>query len=163
MAEELIKNEACISLGSVEGEEDLKPIPGRLNINPPPEDGTCDCCDRRLSELKPFGKAGDPLVGDFDGALLVKRWRPMAPPDEEAERNYEEFFGERDSKCATEADFENAKRMMIEEYGEEETERIILLVHAAGCTGSSWECRDCIVLDVYEYFEKLSAQYSQKT
>ena len=33
----------------------------------------CECCGRR--NMKPFGKAGDPLVGDFDGALLVKTFR----------------------------------------------------------------------------------------
>lgn len=163
MAETLFEGKRAISLGSVEGEEDLKPIPGRLNINPPPEDVRCDCCGRRLSELRPFGKAGDPLVGDFDGALLVKRWRSMAPPDAEAERIYEDFFGKFDSECATKADFENARRMMIEEYGEEKTERIICSVNAAGCTGSSWECRDCIVLDIFEYFEKLRVRYSKKS
>jgi hypothetical protein len=31
----------------------------------------CDCCGKHMSELKPYGKAGDPLVGDLNGELLV--------------------------------------------------------------------------------------------
>jgi hypothetical protein len=79
MADIIVKNENAISLGSVEEEKDLKPIPGVANINPPPQDGKCMCCKRHISELKPYGKAGDPLVGDFDGALLVKVWRSEGP------------------------------------------------------------------------------------
>jgi len=44
----------------------------QISINPPPPDGCCEHCGKSVKELKPFGKAGDPLVGDFDGALLVK-------------------------------------------------------------------------------------------
>lgn len=51
---------------------------GKIHINPPPRDRRCECCGIHISKLKPFGKAGDPLVGDFDGALLVKTFRAMA-------------------------------------------------------------------------------------
>lgn len=44
-------------------------------INPPPENKRCERCDEHISKLKPFGKEGDPLVGNFDGALLVKTFR----------------------------------------------------------------------------------------
>lgn len=45
-------------------------------INPPPADNRCECCgSRHISELKPFGGPGDPLVGDFSGAFLVKHAR----------------------------------------------------------------------------------------
>ena len=67
MGENIIENDVAISLGSIYGEEDLKPRPGLINIYPPPQDGECDCCGKHISELKSFGKAGDPLVGDFDG------------------------------------------------------------------------------------------------
>ena len=53
-----------------------KPI---LRINPPPNDACCEVCHKHISKLKPFGKAGDPLVGDFNGQLLLKTFRPMAP------------------------------------------------------------------------------------
>ena len=44
-------------------------------INPPPIDNCCECCGRHISELKPFGGPGDPLVGDFSAALLIKHFR----------------------------------------------------------------------------------------
>ena len=39
----------------------------------------CDCCERPVGQLKPFGGPGDPLTGDFSGAYLVKKWRSMTP------------------------------------------------------------------------------------
>lgn len=110
MAEILIKNNRAISLGTVNSEEDLKTKPGLININPPPRHGKCECCGKHISELKPFGGPGDPLVGDFTGAYLVKKFRS---------------FG--------------------------------------GCVGSSWECRDCIVLDEDEYHEKLGQRRESST
>jgi hypothetical protein len=84
----LFEGNGITSLGSVDGEEDLKPK-GGININPSPSDGRCDCCGRHLSELRPFGKAGDPLVGDFDGFLLLKTHRSNWPfIFEEAEKIY---------------------------------------------------------------------------
>ena len=44
-------------------------------INPPPRDRRCECCRKHIDELKPFGGKGDPLAGDFRGALLVKTFR----------------------------------------------------------------------------------------
>lgn len=46
-------------------------------LNPPPVDNRCECCGRHISELKPFGGPGDPLVGDFSGAFLVKHFRDL--------------------------------------------------------------------------------------
>lgn len=43
----------------------------------------CYCCDKHITELKPFGGPGDPLLGDFTGALLVKHWRWDYPLTEE--------------------------------------------------------------------------------
>jgi len=51
--------------------------PMTIWINPPPVDNRCECCGRNISELKPFGGPGDPLVGDFSGALLVKHARAL--------------------------------------------------------------------------------------
>jgi hypothetical protein len=76
MSEIIFKNSSCISLGSIDDEADLTARPGFVNINPPPQDGRCCCCGRHVSKLSPSGKAGDPLAGDFEGALLVKHWRP---------------------------------------------------------------------------------------
>ena len=110
MSEILINENGVISMGSVDSEEDLKTKPGLINLNPPPQDGNCSCCGRPISELKPFGGPGDPLVGDFTGAYLVKKYRS---------------FG--------------------------------------GCVSSSWECRDCAVLDEVEFHEKLRQKYEAST
>ena len=85
MTTKIIDNNGVVSLGSISSETDLKEK-ARININPPPEDGRCDCCGRHISELTPFGKAGDPLVGDFDGELLIKKLRAVGPYDEKAEK-----------------------------------------------------------------------------
>ena len=89
MATKIIDNNGIVSFDSISSEEDLKLRP-RISINPPPADGRCNCCGRHLSELKPFGKAGDPMVGDFDGALLIKKFRPDFPYDEGAEKAWDE-------------------------------------------------------------------------
>ena len=41
----------------------------RIVFNPPPEDARCECCQRHVSELEPFGD------GFFAGAKLVKGFR----------------------------------------------------------------------------------------
>ena len=48
-------------------------------INPPPQDGKCMICGRHVRELEAFGGAGDPLLGDFSGAKLIKMWREDYP------------------------------------------------------------------------------------
>lgn len=158
MARTIIEGNGVISLGAIHGKEDLKPRPG-ININAPPADGSCDCCGKPLKELKPFGKAGDPLVGDFSGALLVKKWRWMAPPDEEVNRIMDRFFG----RDPTKDEYERAKRRLIKEYGREEAERLELHHSLSTTTSSSWECRDCAVLDVYEYFEIRKKRYEEES
>jgi len=49
----------------------------KIYINPPPQDKCCQCCGKNAKDLKPYGKAGDPLVGDFDGAILLKTFRTV--------------------------------------------------------------------------------------
>jgi len=89
-------------------------------INPPLSDGCCEVCGKHTNNLKPFGGVGDPLVGDFNGAFLVKTFRSMAPPlTEEQMEEYREKHG-----CER-ADFYNQLQNSIE---------------------PSWECRDCIIL-----------------
>ena len=157
MAETIIKGNGVTSLGSIDEKSDLELKPG-FNINPPPADGRCECCGRSLDELEPFGKAGDPLVGDFSGALLVKKFRLFAPPDEEVDRIMDPLFGE----ACTEDECEMAKRKLIEEYGQEEGERLELYYSASSTVRASWECRDCAVLDVHEYYETLDKRHSEK-
>jgi len=48
-------------------------------INGPPRERCCSICNRSISDLKAFGGPGDPCVGDFTGAKLVKRFREDLP------------------------------------------------------------------------------------
>ena len=156
MTTKIIDNNGVVSLGSISSEKDLN-IKARVSINPPPEDGRCDCCGRHISELTPFGKAGDPLVGDFDGELLVKKWRAVGPYDEKAEQalKYVEKLMEKEG-CAG----DDPLNMMIKIYGKDKGERYLFTVEAFSQVGSSWECRDCAVLDEEEYFEQIEKTYS---
>jgi hypothetical protein len=155
MATKIIDNNGIVSFDSISSEEDLNLKP-RININPPPADGKCDCCGRHISELEPFGKAGDPLVGDFEGALLIKKWRPAGPYDEEAEKALFQA-----DKCLSDAGRkgEDPIHWMVKVYGKEKGEKLYWSAMAYAATGSSWECRDCAVLDEDEYFEKLKECY----
>lgn len=75
-----------INQGPVYREEESGQI-GRLRINPPPNDARCQVCGKNISELKPFGGPVDPLVGDFSGEPLVRRWRPEGPYNPEAQKS----------------------------------------------------------------------------
>ena len=133
----------------IENEDDLQPKPG-ININPPPSDGRCDCCGRHISELKPFGGPGDPLVGNFTGSFLVKGYRNLGSYDADAEKAYEE------AKNRYEADgFDDPLDWMIDKYGKEKAEDLYYANEGYYQVGSSWECRDCMVLDMDDYFKKL--------
>ena len=122
MTTKIIDNNGVVSLGSISNEKDLKDK-ARININPPPEDGRCDCCGRHISELTPFGKAGDPLVGDFDGELLVKKFRPVGPYNEKAEQAFKhvEKLMEKEGRAG-----EDPLDWMIKIYGKEKGEQYLL-------------------------------------
>jgi hypothetical protein len=149
MAEILFKNDVLISIGSIDKDEDLNPK-ARINLNPPPADGRCECCGRHISELEPFGGPGDPLVGDFTGALLVKKFRPDGPYNNEAETAVAEALKHCDSD-----DFDCALEWMIKEYGQEKGTELFDLASAYRSVGAIWECRNCSKLNVNEYFKKL--------
>lgn len=95
----------------------------KISINPPPTDRKCECCHKSIKKLKPFGKAGDPLVGDFNGAILVKTFRAMAPELSE----------------------ERIKKLTEEEFN--------FYDQAVSTVSASWECRKCIILSEVEYFK----------
>jgi hypothetical protein len=133
-----------------ESKKDETIAPLEAQPNPLSEDRRCDCCWRHISELKPFGGPGDPLVGDFTGALLVKGWRSAGTYNEEAENAMAEA-----ARCYEADGFDDILDWMINKYGKEKAEAMYWALQAHGCVGSSWECRDCMVLDMDEYFEKL--------
>lgn len=105
-----------------------------------------------LGELKPFTEE-DPVMDYFNGKLLARRYRPDAPPTEEVNKIMGEFFGD----CMTYEDCAKAQRKLIQKYGMEEGYKLWTFVfYLDGSFQSSWECKECIVLDTAQYFEKCS-------
>jgi len=144
MGKERFEGNGITCLVSVDGDEDLKLRPG-INLNAPPSDGRCDGCEKQLNQLKPFGKAGDPLVGDFNGALLVKRFRWDAAPDEELNKIINELFDSED-------DYDKVLNKLTDIYGQEEGEGMMMYYELSNQVGKSWECRDCICLSTKRFY-----------
>ncbi len=139
-----------LSLSAVSQEEDLRPTGHRIILNPPPADGKCYVCGKHISELKPFGGPGDPLVGDFTGELLVKRFRTdYLYYDEEAA----EAWKEADKAMKETPGLNDPFPWFIDKYGEEKGEELYEKPYGLfdGTISSSWECRDCIVMDDFKY------------
>lgn len=131
----------------IESEEELQ----LGDINPPPRDGRCICCERHLSELTPFGKTGDPPVDTYDGALLVKIYKLFSPVIEKLDRIINHFF----RKCETDADRYKAENKLVQEYGQLNADRIMFLHGASKQIDPLWLCKDCIILDDDEYYKKI--------
>ena len=113
-----------------------------IAINPPPSDRRCECCGKLADELKPFGKAGDPLVGDFDGAKLVKSFRNLFPHIKELDKQIKELKSQKG--------WDNLELANKELY-----DKLSFYTQAITTISSSWECRDCIILDDEEYWETM--------
>ncbi len=109
----------------------------KISINPPPRDGNCECCGKNIKELKPFGKAGDTLVGDFDGALLVKMFRSLAQRNKKIDKEVEKI------KDWDELFKSNPKK----------ADRLSFYDQLINTSSASWECRDCIILYEENYFK----------
>jgi hypothetical protein len=149
MSTTIIKENGMISLGSIESEQDLPPGEG-VYINPPPQNGRCYCCGRHISELTPFEEAEEPLLGDFDGAYLVKTWRRAGPYDGEAESAAEEAI-----QSFSEKGNQSPLEWMIDRFGKEKGERLWYTAQAFDCLCADWLCTDCIGLGEDEYFERI--------
>jgi len=93
------------------------PSPGIL-INAPPEDGRCNICERSIDELKPYGGPGDPLVGDFTGAKLVKQFREIFPGQVAASWECRDCFCQLGPLWAFDFEKENGRPMTEEEMAE---------------------------------------------
>jgi hypothetical protein len=126
----------------------------KIYINPPPRDLCCECCGRHISELKPFGGAGDPLIGDFSGALLLKTYRSMAPqPDNEWTRRSHEIEKTNLTDEEKLQKWKSLENKLIKTHGEETVKGWQLQEDAANTVGASWECRNCIILYDTDYFK----------
>lgn len=133
--------------------EDTGYNPVIVSINPPPSDKRCVCCNRHVSEVKPFGKAGDPLVGDFDGVLLLKNFRAMCPHNVDADAKIKAVIDELKSQGKA-SPYEDFEALCIEKYGKEETEQLMGYDELVSMVSASWECRDCFILSDKEYYDK---------
>ncbi len=149
MVEKNFKSNGRICKDSIKKEEDRKQK-DNINTNPRPLKGRCDCCGRHVSELKPFGGPGDPLVGDFTGCYLIKKHRFDRPYDEEAEEVLEQA-----EKWYKIDGFDHPLGWLIHRYGFEKGKDLYEKTSAFFTVSRSIECRDCAVLDVNEYYYKL--------
>jgi hypothetical protein len=150
MATKIFEENGVMTLGSIASDQDVQ-LGNNIHINPPSHDRRCWCCGRPISQLKPFGKAGDPLVGDFDGVYLVKKGRRDGPYDEGATSAVE-----RAEARYSEEGFKDPLDWLIREYGETKGKELYCKAELYWSIGKSWECRDCAVLDEDEYFERLN-------
>ncbi|MGD9106559.1 MAG: hypothetical protein PVJ87_06975 [Desulfobacterales bacterium] len=116
----------------------------------------CDCCGKQIDELKPIGKAGYLLFEDFSENLLLKRIRPGAPYNEEAEKAVEGAL----NQYADEG-YKDPLEYLKSKYGKSKGEELYFSDMAYNQAGASWECRDCIFLDTDEYFEELDRRCSK--
>ena len=120
-----------------------------LNINFPSWEGKCYCCLKHESELNPYGGPNDPLVGDFTGEKLVRRYRPMCRDNEEAER----IDQEAEDKYLADG-FTDSNDWIVAKYGKEKLSELFIYFKASRFPSISMECRDCAVLDDNDYFDK---------
>jgi hypothetical protein len=49
---------------------------------------------------------------------------------------------------------------MTNKHGKKTADTLVFLESVIGQFSPSWECRDCIMLDVHEYFEKREVAYA---
>lgn len=112
----------------------------KLLINPPPRDGRCEVCGKPKSELKPFW--GEP----FEGAILVKNWRPDGLNPFRFKEGAEECF---------DSTGQYIEEKVIEKFGKENLEKFIWSERAQNTIGASWECSECLGLNDVGYFKKL--------
>jgi hypothetical protein len=113
----------------------------------------CNRCGKHVDELKPFGKEGDPLVGNFEGQKLVKAYRTMLDnarrnSDNNNERieqwnKYEQILSEYHYDDPNKSDNMDE---IITKYGEETVNNAFMYDQLSSTIESSWECRDCIVM-----------------
>ena len=111
-----------------------------ISINPPPSDRKCERCGKHVSELKSFGGPGDPLVGDFTGAFLVKNFRSMyeGEPIEQYEKVLSEY------KYDAEKLTDNISELQ-EKYGEVLIDSVFTYAQLCDTITASWECRNCFI------------------
>lgn len=117
----------------------------KVQLNPPPVDRKCHQCGTHTSELEPFGKEGDPLVGNFEGAKLVKTFRAMAESGGHPE--LEEVLEEQDRLLKlNDGKWDEGIQITLEQrFGIKMVDSAYLYDQLCNTVSSSWECRNCII------------------
>ena len=129
-----------------------------LTINPPPNDKKCECCGVHIKDLSIFGKEGDPLVGNFEGAKLVKIFRPMLYRHKKEIYNTKRMWIKPNTKNNKE-DFPILdEKKFMKKYGKKKLEEYWLYEQLCDTIEASWECRNCIILSNKEYFNRKRKQ-----
>lgn len=117
----------------------------KVFLNPPPKDGKCYKCGIDIAKLRPFGKEGDPLNGNFEGVKLVKTFRSLI---EENSRPDLDVIIEESTKLLKSNNNKWDKGIEItleQKYGLRQVEMANLYEQLYSTVGASWECRDCII------------------
>ena len=117
----------------------------KIYLNPPPIDRKCHICGTHVGDLKPFGKEGDPLNGNFDGAKLVKTFRALAEEGSCPELDVILEEQNRLMKLNNNQWDEGIQITLEQQYGMEAVDQAYFYDQACNTVGSSWECRDCII------------------
>ena len=133
-------NDTCSN--SINGVNDSNEMPGVVKQQLPAH-ARCHCCGKYVSELKPYD---DPEYPQFIGRYLFRTFRSYMPYDKEAELALDEA----EENCK---EGQSPSQWLIEKYGEEKGSELNYLGHGSSTYESSWECKDCIVLDEKEYYE----------
>lgn len=117
----------------------------KVFLNPPPADRKCQGCGIGISELVSFGKAGDPLVGDFDGQKLVKTFRGMA--EEGSCPELDKILIEQDRLVALNGGVwcGEIETTLEQTFGKKMVDNAYSYDQLCCTVGASWECRDCII------------------
>ena len=134
MTQMLIDNDGTFIFDSMDAEETLEPA-----------DRRCDCCGRDRTQLKPFGKAGDPIKKDFSGKYFVKTLRLEGTFNKEALKAMIEF---------KEQDSRDLYAWLLTKYSKKKSYKLYHDIMAYAWCNNNWQCRDCVVLSNDEYFEK---------
>jgi len=117
----------------------------KIYINPPPRDGKCHICGTHVDDLKPYGKEGDPLNGNFEGAKLVKTYRALAEEGSCPELDIILKEQDRLMKLNDNQWDEGIQITLEQQYGMKLVDQAYMYDQACNTVGSSWECRDCII------------------
>jgi hypothetical protein len=125
--------------------------------NPPSSDLGCYCCGKHISELKPYGKAGDIEIDDCSKEFLLKQRRPMGPYNEKAIRAVKKAY-----KHYADDGYKGPLEWMIGKFGIRAGENLYYSEMASRQLGSSLECRDCFFLNTDEYYEECYRRYRKK-